>query len=290
MLRGLTTVSGEPPGESATPPPGLNRPRSHVSRTRSMAPAVLVVTGVLLAGCGAAPAQPLGTGTADPVTGEVTVFAAASLTESFTRLAGQFQAAHPGVRVVFSFGPSSGLAAQVNAGAPADVFASASQQNMDQVVTAGGASDVRTFARNVMQVVVPAANPGNVRTLADLGRRDVTVAVCQPAVPCGVGAARVFANAKLAVTPVSQETDVKGVLTKVRLGEVDAGVVYATDVVTGGGSVTGVPIPADLNASTAYPLTVLKDGTNRTAGRAFADYVLSPAGAAVLVEDGFETP
>lgn len=246
-----------------------------------------VVMGLLLAGCSSGSGE---TRPTEAVSGEVTVFAAASLTESFAQLGRQFESAHPGVRVTFNFGPSSGLAAQVNAGASADVFASASTQNMDQVVSAGGATEVSTFARNVMQVVVPAANPGKVTTLADLARPGVTVAVCQPAVPCGVGAARVFASAKLTVTPVSQEADVKGVLTKVRLGEVDAGLVYVTDVATSAGSVRGIPIPAELNSSTAYPMTVTKRATNPAAAKAFVDYVLSSVGTAVLVANGFEKP
>lgn len=258
--------------------------------SRAVPRAVLLsslVTGMLLTGCGAGSGEARPTGA---VSGDVTVFAAASLTESFTQLGRQFESAHPGVRVIFNFGPSSGLASQVNSGAPADVFASASEQNMDQVVSAGGAFEVRTFARNVMQVVVPAGNPGKVTTLADLARPGVAVAVCQPAVPCGVGAGRVFANAKLTVTPVSQEADVKGVLTKVRLGEVDAGLVYVTDVVTSGKSVSGIAIPAELNASTAYPLAVTRRTTNPVAAQAFTDYVLSPAGTAVLLANGFEKP
>ncbi len=275
-----------PPDDITAPSPPSGLPRG-AARCRAALLSLMVTGVLLLAGCSPGSGETRRTGA---ISGEVTVFAAASLTESFTQLGRQFESAHPGVRVIFNFGPSSGLAAQVNAGAPADVFASASAQNMDQVVSAGGASEVRTFARYVMQVVVPAANPGKVTTLADLARPGVTVAVCQPAVPCGVGAARVFANAKLTVRPVSQEADVKGVLTKVRLGEVDAGLVYVTDVVTSGGAVSGIAIPAQLNASTAYPLTVTERAANPAAGQAFADYVLSSVGTAVLVANGFEKP
>jgi molybdate transport system substrate-binding protein len=224
------------------------------------------------------------------VKGTVTVFAAASLREGFTRLGAQFEGAHPGTEVVLSFGPSSGLAAQINGGAPADVFASASTTNMDQVVKAGGASRSTTFARNTMQIAVPAANPAGITGVADLARSGVKVAVCQPAVPCGVGAATVFAKAAVSVTPVTHEADVKGVLTKVSLGEADAGLVYVTDVRSAGATVQGVTIPAGLNASTAYPIAALTAAPNAAGARAFTAYVLSPAGARVMAEGGFSGP
>jgi molybdate transport system substrate-binding protein len=215
------------------------------------------------------------------------VFAAASLREAFTRLGQQFEAAHPGTKVVLNFGPSSGLATQITAGAPADVFASASEKVMDQVVKGGAATSPTNFASNVMQIAVPPKNPGKVIRLSDLARSTVKVALCQKAVPCGVTAAKVFANAKLTVTPVTQEVDVKAVLTKVALGEVDAGMVYVTDVRAAGGKVRGIVIPADVNASTRYPIATLTKAPNRATAQAFTDYVLSPAGAGVLSAAGF---
>lgn len=224
------------------------------------------------------------------ISGTVNVFAAASLKEAFTTLGKQFEQAHPGTKVVFNFGPSSGLATSINSGAPADVFASASPKNMDQVVQAGGAKSPTTFANNVMEIAVPAANPARITSLDDLAKSGVKVSLCQPQVPCGTVAAKVFANARITVKPVSQEVDVKSVLTKVTLGEVDAGVVYVTDVRSAGDKVKGVQIPADVNASTAYPIATLTKAPNAAGGAAFTAYVLSADGLAVLAGDGFAKP
>lgn len=249
----------------------------------------MVALVVLLAACGSAPSSGSGPPGASPgpLSGTVTVDAAASLKEAFTTLASQFEAAHPGTKVVLNFGPSSGLAAQITAGSPADVFASASTTVMDRVVAAGDASSPTTFARNVMEVVVPSTNPAGVTGLADLARSGVKVALCQPAVPCGSVAAKVFANAGITVTPVSEELDVKSVLTKVILGEVDAGVVYVTDVRAAGAKVSGIEIPPTANASTSYPIATLTAAANPRAAAAFTRLVLSPAGQRVLAEAGF---
>ena len=252
--------------------------------------------GLLLAGCGssttsASSSEPSASGSSSSaLSGTVNVFAAASLKDAFTKLGRQFEAAHPGTKVVFNFGPSSGLATQITAGAPADVFASASSRNMAQVVTARQAVSPKKFASNVMEIAVPVKNPANITALADLARPAVKVALCQSAVPCGVSAAKVFSNAKLTVTPVTQEVDVKAVLTKVRLGEVDAGVVYVTDVRAAGGKVKGIRIPTFLNASTLYPIATLSRAPNKATATAFTDYVLSPAGASVLSAAGFARP
>lgn len=224
------------------------------------------------------------------ITGDITVFAAASLTESFTKLGQQFEQEHPGTKVTFSFGPSSGLAEQINQGAPADVFASASTKNMDQVTQAGNADSPTNFAANVMEIAVPADNPGKINQLSDLARSGVKVALCQAAVPCGTVAAKVFANAKLDVKPVSEEVDVKSVLSKVSLGEVDAGVVYVTDVRAAGDKVKGIEIPADVNASTEYPIAQLKASKNAATAAAFVAYVLSDAGSTALADAGFAKP
>jgi molybdate transport system substrate-binding protein len=261
---------------------------------------VAATAGLLLGGCSApsttgdsASALPKssapGSGS-EPVSGTVNVFAAASLKEAFTKLGQQFEAAHPGVHLVFNFGPSSGLATQINAGAPADVFASASTKNMGQVVTAGKATSPKKFASNVMEIAVPARNPAGIKGLLDLARPGVKVALCQPVVPCGTTAAKVFTNAKLTLTPVTQEVDVKAVLTKVTLGEVDAGVVYVTDVRAAGAKVTGIKIPTAVNASTKYPIATLTTALNKAGGQAFTDYVLSADGAAVLTAAGFAKP
>jgi len=258
---------------------------------------VLATAGLLLAGCGSSStpgpssATPSGFVSSSPaLSGTVNVFAAASLKEAFTKLGQQFEAAHPGTKIVFNFGPSSALAAQITAGAPADVFASASAGNMDQVVEAGTATSPTDFAGNVMEIAVPPDNPANVSQLSDLARSTVKVALCQKAVPCGVTAATVFTKAKLTVTPVTQEVDVKAVLTKVTLGEVDAGVVYVTDVRAAGAKVKGIEIPTDVNGSTKYPIATLTKAPNKATAQAFTDYVLSSDGAGVLTADGFAKP
>jgi len=271
---------------------------------------VLVASGVLAAGCssssstssppaaGASSSAPAATSvTTSPATsasaslsGSITVFAASSLKEAFTTLGKQFEAAHPGVTVTFSFGASSTLATQIIAGAPADVFASASPKNMDQVVTAGDASNPVDFVKNVMEIAVPPSNPAHVAALTDLAKQGVKVALCQPQVPCGVTAAKVFKNAKITVTPVTLQPDVKSVLTQVELGNVDAGVVYVTDVHAAGAKVAGIMIPADLNASTEYPIATVSKSASTALASAFISYVLSPAGQAVLTADKFEKP
>lgn len=265
---------------------------------RSVLPLTMATTaGLLLAGCGSfsppAPssARPSASGSgSEPVSGTVNVFAAASLKGSFTTLGQEFETAHPGVKVVFNFGPSSGLAAQITQGAPADVFASASSKNMGQLVSAGQAVSPANFASNVMEIAVPPQNPAGITQLSDLAKPGVKVALCQSAVPCGAAAAKILTTAKLIVTPVTQEVDVKAVLTKVTLGEVDAGVVYVTDVQAAGTSARGIEIPADVNASTRYPIATLAKAPNRGAARAFTAYVLSARGAVVLTAAGFAKP
>jgi molybdate transport system substrate-binding protein len=224
------------------------------------------------------------------VSGTVTVLAASSLQGAFTTLAHQFEAAHPGTTVKLDFGASSTLAQQINQGAPADVFASAAVKNMTQVVSAGGASTSTNFVKNVMEIAVPPSNPAGITAVADLARSGVKVALCQAQVPCGATAGKVFSNAKITVKPVTLEPDVKSTLAKVELKEVDAGVVYVTDVLAAGSKVKGIVIPADVNASTEYPIAALSKASNSVGAQAFVAFVLSPAGQSVLTADGFEKP
>jgi molybdate transport system substrate-binding protein len=259
--------------------------------------AVTALVGLGLAGCGSddsgsgtGGAAASSTAASPSISGDITVLAAASLTESFTTLGQQFEAAHPGVKVTFSFAGSSALATQITSGAPADVFASASTKNMDTVVAAGAAADPTVFAENVMEIAVPPSNPGQVTGVDSLASSGVKTALCQPQVPCGAAAEKVFANARVTVKPVTLEPDVKSVLSKVQLGEVDAGVVYVTDVQAAGDKVAGVEIPADVNASTSYPIAALTRSDNAATAAAFVDYVLSPQGAAVLTAAGFQQP
>jgi molybdate transport system substrate-binding protein len=222
--------------------------------------------------------------------GTITVFAAASLMGTFTELGKQFEAAHPGDTVKFSFGGSSTLATQITSGAPADVFASAAPANMDTVVKAGDASNPQDFAKNTADIAVPPNNPASVTSVSDLAKSSVKVALCQPAVPCGVVAAEVFKNAGITVKAVTLQPDVKSVLTQVELGNVDAGMVYVTDVKAAGSKVKGVTIPASQNASTLYPIAAISSSKEPAIAQAFVAYVLSPAGQQVLAAAGFEMP
>jgi molybdate transport system substrate-binding protein len=246
----------------------------------------------LVAGCGDN-SNDSGSGSApsasgSSLSGTVTVFAAASLTGSFGTLGQQFEAAHPGVTVKFNFAASSALAQSITQGAPADVFASASAKNMTQI--GDEATGARTFADNVMEIAVPPDNPGDVTRVADLTRPGLKVALCQAQVPCGATAQAVFDKQKLTVKPVTLGADVKSVLTQVQLGEVDAGVVYRTDVQAAGTKVKGIEIPAGQNASTSYPIAALKNAPNASGAAAFVAYVLSADGAKVLTAAGFAGP
>nr|WP_179791733.1 molybdate ABC transporter substrate-binding protein [Actinopolymorpha rutila] len=225
------------------------------------------------------------------VSGTITVFAAASLTESFTTLGKEFEAAHPGVTVRFNFGGSSALATQINQGAPADVFASAAPANLQAVTEQGHvAGSPTTFVRNQLVIAVPKGNPKHVQGLKDLAKSGTKVALCAEQVPCGAAAQKALAAAHVKITPVTLEPDVKGALTKVRIREVDAALVYRTDVRSAASDVDGVEFPESAKAINAYPIVVLKGGQNANGGRSFVDYVLSGRGRAVLARAGFQTP
>lgn len=219
----------------------------------------------------------------------LTVSAAASLTESFTELATQFEADHPGTTVRLNFGGSSSLAEQVVSGAPVDVFASASRTTMDTVVQAGAAADdAPTFTTNSMTIAVPSANRANLTSIADLAKPGVRVAECAPEVPCGAAARKTLQNAGVAVTPVTLDPDVKTVLGRVAAGEVDAGLVYVTDIRTA--NVAAVPIPAEIAATNEYAITVVKASPQQDLARQFVDFVTGPTGQQVLATYGFGTP
>lgn len=261
-------------------------------RTWCKALVVLPVLALGLTACGgsSSSAKPGSSSSGSRGRGTITVFAAASLKEAFTTIGTRFEKAHPGTKVRLSFGASSDLSVQIIQGAPADVFASASSKNMAQVVKDGAATGPTTFTKNVMEIAVPPDNPKQIRSIADLTKPGVKVALCQPQVPCGAVAIQVFRNAKVTVKPVTLEVDVKSTLSKVELNEVDAGVVYVTDVRAAGAKVKGIIIPAAVNASTEYPITPLRHSRNSAAAQAFAAYVLSPAGQQVLGAAGFEQP
>ena len=227
-----------------------------------------------------------GGGAAD-ATDTVTVLAAASLTEGFTQIADAFEQANPGVRVVISFGPSSGLVSQVIEGAAADVLATANESTMAAAVGAGVVGAPRVFATNALAIAVPASNPAGITDMAGLAAPGVLVAVCEPQVPCGVAAEQVIAASGLAIEPVTYEIDVKSVLSKVVLDEVDAGFVYATDIAAAGADVVEVAIPADSEVSVAYPIAVLAEPEQPEMAKAFVDFVLGEQGQGILAGFGF---
>jgi molybdate transport system substrate-binding protein len=221
----------------------------------------------------------------------LTVLAAASLTGTFTELEKVFVADHPGVEVRLSFDSSATLAQQVVEGAPADVLATADERTMDSVVKAGGTDgSPDAFASNHLVLVVPAQNPANVRSVDDLARPGVDYVVCVPSAPCGDVAATVLDQAGIDAPAASEETDVKAVLSKVELGEADAGLVYATDAADAGDSVRAYEIPGARSTSTRYLVAALKDAGSPDLARAWVELVLSDRGQRVLSDVGFGPP
>jgi molybdate transport system substrate-binding protein len=258
------------------------------ARTALAGLAAVAIAG--LAGCGGDDPSAAGTG-GDGVSGTVTVFAAASLTESFTQIGKDFEAANPGSTVVFSFAGSSALATQINEGAPADVFASAAPASMTVVTDAGnGAGTPTTFVKNQLVIAVPTGNPKGVKGLSDLATPDVKVALCAEQVPCGSAAKTALGAAGVSITPVTLEQDVKAALSKVKLGEVDAALVYRTDAKAAAADVDGIEFPESASALNEYPITVLKSAPNKAGAQAFVAYVLSDKGSAVLTAAGFQAP
>ncbi|MBF6455620.1 molybdate ABC transporter substrate-binding protein [Nocardia cyriacigeorgica] len=256
-------------------------------RNRHVA-ALFVASTFALTGCGDDGSAAPGDG---EISGRVTIFAAASLTETFTALGAQFEAAHPGVDVVFSFGASSELAEQIRQGAPADVFASAAPKNMQQVVDSGDITGSPvTFVRNSLEIAVPAGNPGAITGLSDFGREEPVIALCAEQVPCGAAATKVFESARITPKPDTREPDVKAVLSKVTLGEVDAALVYRTDVRAAGDKVDGIEFAESASAVNEYPIAPVAHAPNAPAAAAFVDFIGSDAARPVFADAGFETP
>jgi molybdate transport system substrate-binding protein len=255
-----------------------------MSRFRPRLAAVLAAAALVLAGCGGDDEPPGGT-SASPA--ELKVFAAASLTAAFTEIGERFTDAS-GTKVVFNFAGSQALATQIQQAAPADVFASADTANMDKVADLVGTP--RNFAGNQLQIVVEQGNPKGVKGLDDLANPDLKVVLAAPDVPAGRYAAESLARAGVSVEPVSQEDNVKAVVTKVSLGEADAGIVYVTDVAAGGDKVEGVGIPEELNVLATYPIATVKASKAQDQAQAFMDQVLGAEGQQVLKAHGFLPP
>jgi molybdate transport system substrate-binding protein len=224
-------------------------------------------------------------------TGDVTVFAAASLTAAYSKIGDAFMTDHPGATVTFNFASSSDLVTQINEGAPADVFASADAANMTKLTDAGGnAAEPTVFATNSLQIIVEPGNPRGIAGVADLANPDLLYITCAPEVPIGLYADQVLAAAGVTVAPVSFEENVKGIVTKVTLGEADAGIVYTTDVIAADVAAEGVDIPADINVVATYPIVVTKEAPNPQRAQAFVDFVLGEQGQKILASSGFGPP
>ncbi|MGH3887552.1 MAG: molybdate ABC transporter substrate-binding protein [Pseudonocardiaceae bacterium] len=243
-----------------------------------------LVAGLVLAGCGGG--ERTGSGARERV--PVTVLAAASLTDVFTRLEPQFEAADPGVDVRFGFGASSDLATQIVNGAPGDVFASADERQMRVVTDAGRAAGTpEPFTTNVLTIVVPPGNPKGIRSFADLAGPGVTELVCAPQAPCGAATERVERATGIELSPASEEPDVRSVLAKVTAGEADAGLVYVTDARSAAGEVEQIDFPEAGDAVNVYPIVVIEGAPQPRLAEAFVAFVLGPAGRRELTAAGF---
>jgi molybdate transport system substrate-binding protein len=269
----------------------------------------LLAVGLIGAGCGdddgsrsasapdtstapdatSAPATTGTTGAA--VDGSILVFAAASLTDAFGEVESAFETANPDADVEFNFAGSSALREQILEGAPADVFASANPSNMDQVVEAGGvAGEPQIFVLNELQIAVPAGNPGGVTGLDDFADAGLLIGLCAEEVPCGEFGRQALAAAGVEPSIDTNEPDVRALLTKLEADELDAGIVYVTDVAASGDAVEGVDIPAEFNVVAEYPIGALAEAPNSAGAEAFVEFVLSPEGQQILTSYGFGSP
>jgi molybdate transport system substrate-binding protein len=266
-------------------------------RARRLA-AVAVAALLAISGCSSPVSdEPAGGGSPGPAgpgsdaAGPVTVLAAASLTESFTAIGTKFEQVNPSAEVSFSFGGSAGLAQQITAGAPADVFAAASPATMKTVTDAGAATGTPVaFARNQLVIAVPKGNPKGLTTLAALAGSGVKVARCAEQVPCGAAAGKALSAAGVRLTPVTLEQDVKAALAKVKLGEVDAALVYRTDAKAAAADVDGVEFPESAGAVNDYRIVALKDAPNPAGAAAFLAFVRTPEAQRILTDAGFQQP
>ena len=265
-------------------------------RPRRVAAAALIAftTAAVLSSCARGAADPTSAATAGAAPGAeptaITVFAAASLTEAFDALAEDFEAEHPNVDVVLSYGGSAALAQQIVEGAPVDVFASAAEPPMLTVVDAGLAGDPVVFATNTLELVVPAGNPAGVTGVDALADAELRIALCDASVPCGAASAKLLEQEGDTAAPDTLESDVKAVLTKVSLGEVDAALVYRTDVIAAGDEVEGIEVPGAASVVNRYPIAALSDAADAGTAADFVAFVTGAQGRAVLDDAGFGAP
>lgn len=251
--------------------------------------ALAVVPLLLATACGGdgAEGDDAAGGAGDDLSGSITVSAAASLTETFTELAEQFEAEHEGVTVDLVFDSSGALADQAAEGAPGDVLATADLASMERAADAQ-AEEPEVFATNELVLVTPADNPADVTSLASLDDESVTYVICVETAPCGALSAEALEEAGVEHEPASLEPDVKATLSKVVEDEADAGLVYRTDALAEGDAVQTFELPEPL--STQYPITLLEESTDPEVARAFIDFVLSEAGTEVFEDAGFGAP
>ncbi len=266
---------------------------------------ILVAAVLAVSGC-AAPAAatqlPLPTPVATAAEAStLTIFAAASLTDAFNELGQNFTTAHPGVEVVFNFAGSNQLATQIGEGAPADVFASANAAQMSAAIDSGRivTGTQLTFVGNRLVVVMPSDNPSGLTELQDLAKPRLKIVLAAKEVPVGQYALDFLDKAeadgslgagykdKVLANVVSYEENVRGVLTKVALGEADAGIVYASDSASAPAEVATIAIPDPLNTIARYPIAPLADSAQLELAQQFVDYVLSADGQQVLAKYGF---
>ncbi len=249
---------------------------------------VLLVSAIVLAACGGTGGTASNSPSSSSLNGYINVFAAASLTASFNALGISFHQAHPGVGVNFNFAGTPTLVTQIEQGAPADVFASADTDNMTKLTTDGftsGSSQV--FARNQLEIVVAPGNPKGITGLADLAKPGLIYISEGPTVPAGKYSLQALAAAGVKVTPKSLETSVTAVISKIELGEADAGIVYTTDIQAAGSKVQGVQIPAADNVIATYPIVAVKGSKYPDVATAFIAYVVSATGQSTLATFGF---
>lgn len=240
----------------------------------------LCALAIVAAGCAG--------GSAGPVAGDsLSVFAAASLSDAFGELAAAFERVDPEARVALNLGPSSGLREQILAGAPADVYASADQDDMKRLVDAGLVREASVFVHNDLQIAVPAGNPARVRNLGDFGRSELLIGICAQEVPCGRFAREALRRAGVTSEPDTNALNVRALLTQIENGELDAGVVYRTDVLSARDKVEGIDIPADQNVTAAYPIAALTNASDVDRAAAFVAFVLSDQGRRILASYGF---
>jgi molybdate transport system substrate-binding protein len=262
-----------------------------VTKTPKVVYALSALLLLVLVACGSGAQSGTSSSSGAPAGGKLVVFAAASLQKTFTDIGEQFKTDNPGWSVDFTFAGSSDLVTQLTQGAKADVFASADTKNMDKASKAGlVADDPVTFASNTLVIVTTPGNPKKVASFADLARPDLSVVVCAPQVPCGSATKTVEQSAKVTLNPVSEESSVTDVLTKVTTGQADAGVVYVTDALGVGDKVTEVDFPESSSAVNTYPIAVLKTVANADMAKKFVELVTGEAGQKILLKAGFAKP